>query len=366
MQRIGYLCGSESWGGLEMNQWRNARWMKERGHEVVVFGRNGSELQRYCEQDGLLFVTIDPHKKYYDFSAARKLSHLLKKHTVEHLIIRDVRDMSVSAAAKFWGKHAFRLHYFMEMQLGVSKRNLLHTIRFRQLDTWSCPLHWLAEQVQTLTKISKEKIVVIPSGMELAPLLNAPDKMISRDLLHLPKDGLLIGLAGRFDPQKGQLLLLEAMQQLNRNDIGIVLLGAPTHGEGEEYHQRMLQLIAVSGMTERVYVRPFRKDIGVFYKAIDAFVMASKAETFGMVTIESMACGTPVIGSNAGGTPELLEFGKLGYLFEPLSAKDLARALNEFLDEPQRFDSDLLQETMQLFDHNKVCEAVEVLLSQKS
>lgn len=366
MQRIGYLCGSESWGGLEMNQWRNARWMRDRGHEVVLFGRQGSELQRYCEQDGLPFVAIGQHKKYYDFSAARKLSRLLQTHDVHHLIIRDVRDMSVSAAAKFLGKHAFKLHYFMEMQLGVSKRNLLHTIRFRQLDTWSCPLNWLAEQVRTLTKMPHEKIVVIPSGLELAPLREAPDKITSHCMLGLPSDKLLIGLAGRFDPQKGQLLLLEAIQQLDRKDVGIVLLGAPTHGEGERYHQRMLELIASSGMSERVYVRPFRKDIGVFYKAVDAFVMASKAETFGMVTIESMACGTPVIGSNAGGTPELLQYGKLGYLFEPLSAPDLARALNDFLDEPQRFDRDLLQDAMQRFDHNLVCEKVEKRLYKQN
>lgn len=359
MQRIGYLCGSESWGGLEMNQWRNARWMRDRGHEVIVFGRSGSELQRYCQQDNLLFVPIGKHKKYYDFSAARKLSRLLKTHHVHHLIIRDVRDMSVSAVAKYWGKHPFRLHYFMEMQLGVSKKNLLHTLRFRQLDTWSCPLNWLAEQVRQETRMPHDRIVVIPSGLEREPLQSVPDKITCRQLLDVPSEGTLIGLAGRFDPQKGQLLLLEAVQQLERSDAGIVLLGAPTHGEGEAYHQRMLELIESAGLSKRVYVRPFRKDIGVFYKAIDAFVMASKAETFGMVTIEAMACGTPVIGSNAGGTPELLHFGKLGYLFEPLSANDLARALGEFLRAPDQFSENQLKDAIMLFDHHKVCEAVE-------
>lgn len=365
MQRIGYLCGSESWGGLEMNQWRNARWMRDRGHEVTVFGRLGSQLQQYCEQDNLRFVVIQSHKKYYDFSAGRTLSRLLKTYNIQHLIIRDVRDMSVSALAKYWGKHPFQLHYFMEMQLGVSKKNLLHTLRFRQLDTWSCPLHWLAEQVKTLTRMPQDRIVVIPSGLERAPLLQAPDKTASRKLLELPENGILIGLAGRFDPQKGQLLLLEAIQQLHRNDVGIVLLGAPTHGEGEQYHASMLKLIAAAGLEDRVFVRPFRNDIGVFYKAIDAFVMASKAETFGMVTIESMACGTPVIGSNAGGTPELLQFGKLGYLFEPLSPGDLARALETFLQESGRFSANTLQNAMELFDHQRVCEAIENHFNRK-
>lgn len=362
MQRIGYLCGSESWGGLEMNQWRNARWMQQRGHEVVVFGKAGSKLVSYCEQDQIAFVAIPHYRKYYDFTAAKKLSHLLKEHRIDHLMIRDVRDMSVAALAKYWFSHRFKLHYFMEMQLGVSKRNLLHTLRFRQLDTWSCPLHWLEEQVKTKTRMPHDRIVHIPSGLELAPLQQPLSKEAARTSLDVPQQGILIGLAGRFDPQKGQLLLLEAAQLLPDQSFGIVFLGAPTHNEGESYHQSMLDLIETAGLQDRVFVRPFRNDIPVFYRAIDAFVMASKAETFGMVTIEAMACGTPVIGSNAGGTPELLKFGKLGYLFEPLSGADLALKLADFLNNPGLFSAEKLEEAMQLFDHNTVCEKVEIIV----
>lgn len=359
MQHIGYLCGSESWGGLEMNQWRNARWMLERGHAVTVFGRSGSRLEEYCHRDGIPFVTLKKHRKYYDFKAARTLSRLLKAHHIEHVIIRDVRDMSVCASAKYWFSYPFHLHYFMEMQLGVSKKNLLHTLRFRQLDTWSCPLNWLAEQVKTMTRLPGERICVIPSGLELAPLEAALTMTEARHMLELPETGTLIGLAGRFDPQKGQLLLLKAVLRLPDTPFGIVFLGAPTHNEGESYHEEMLSLIARNGLQERVFIRPFRNDIHVFYKAVNAFVMASKAETFGMVTIESMACGTPVIGSNAGGTPELLQNGELGYLFEPLSEEDLARAIRDFVRQPERFERTRLQKAMQRFDHATVCDLVE-------
>lgn len=366
MQRIGYICGSESWGGLEMNQWRNARWMKQRGHEVIVFGKAGSKLESHCQQDQLTFVAVPSYKKYYDFTVARKLNRLLKEHRIDHLMVRDVRDMSVAALAKHWFSHPFKLHYFMEMQLGVNKRNLLHTLRFRQFDTWSCPLHWLEEQVKTKTRMPHDRIIHIPSGLELAPLQQPLSKDEARSLLDVPQQGILIGLAGRFDPQKGQLLLLEAAKQLPGQSFGIVFLGAPTHNEGESYHQEMLDLIETAGLSDRVFVRPFRNDIHTFYKAIDAFVMASKAETFGMVTIEAMACGTPVIGSNAGGTPELLQFGELGYLFEPLSSDDLAAKLDDFLMNPELFPTEKLEQAMELFDHESVCEKVESVVLKVS
>jgi len=363
MQRIGYICGSESWGGLEMNQWRNACWMQKRGHSVVMFGKKGGQLEDYCKQSSIDFVAIPNYRKYYDFNVAKQLSRLLAAWNVHHLIIRDVRDMSLSASAKFWFKHTFKLHYFMEMQLGVKKTNLLHTIRFKQLDTWSCPLHWLVDQVKSMTKMPHNRICLIPSGLELAPFIKELSQDEARKAMDLPETGLLIGLAGRFDPQKGQLLLLEAVQQLADQSVGIVLLGAPTHNEGASYHQAMLDLIQTAGLANRVFVRAFRKDIAVFYKAIDAFVMASKAESIGMVTIEAMACGTPVIGSNAGGTPELLHSGKLGYLFETGSSKDLATKLAAFLGEPHRFSKKELQDAVQQFDHSKVCELVEKQLA---
>jgi glycosyltransferase involved in cell wall biosynthesis len=364
MLKIGYLCGSPSWGGLEMNQWRNARWMQERGHTVTVFGIAGSQMETACKQTDIQFVPIRKHRKYYDFNAAKRLASVLKILQIDHLIIRDVRDMSVAALSRSWFGWPAHLHYFMEMQLGVKKTGFLHTLRFRQLDTWSCPLHWLEEQVKTMTNLPHDRVVHIPSGLELVPLQQPLSQEEARKLLDLPRETTLIGLAGRFDPQKGQLLLLEAVQKIGRTDFGIVLLGAPTHNEGESYHESMLALIRDAGLEERVFVRPFRDDIATFYKAIDAFVMASKAETFGMVTIEAMACGTPVIGSNAGGTPELLQFGELGYLFEPLSADDLARKIEDFLENPKRFDPSALMQAMESFDHRKVCAAVEERLQR--
>jgi len=362
MQRIAYLCGSDSWGGLEMNQWRNARWMKARGHDVFVLGRANTELQRYCEQDGIEFLAIDKHKKYYDFKAGRKISKLLKEREIHHLIIRDVRDMSVAASAKHFGKNSFQLHYFMEMQLGVKKKGWLHTMRYRKLTTWSCPLEWLEKQVESMTRVPTDKVIHIPSGLELAPLQVPLSQKEARKLLDVPEKGMLLGLAGRFDPQKGQLLLLEAIQQVPDKNVGIVLLGSPTHNEGEDYHEAMLRFIERHNLQDRVFVRPFRKDIHVFYKAVDAFIMASRAETFGMVTIEAMACGTPVIGSNAGGTPELLQYGGLGYLFEPLSSTDLAIKITEFLEKPNRFQPEMLREAMEFFDHGRVCALVELRL----
>jgi glycosyltransferase involved in cell wall biosynthesis len=91
--------------------------------------------------------------------------------------------------------------------------------------------------------------------------------------------------------------------------------------------------------------------------------MASYSETFGMVTLESMACGTPVIGSDSGGTKSLLNEGKLGILFEPKNPQDLAEKLNNALSSNLKFSEKELVNFAEEFDHNLICEKIENLIN---
>lgn len=341
-----------------MNQLRNAIWMHERGHTVYVICLKGSPIAKNAEEAGVPAIFIQKHRKYFDFKRGKELALILQQHQITHLLVRAIHDMSIAVIAKRKVK-SLHLSYFMEMQLGVKKTNFLHTLRFSYFDLWACPLNWLSDQVKTMTRFSHAKIKVIHSGLDLRQFEKELEKKDARQLLELPSDCILFGLIGRFDRHKGQLLLLEALQKCQHKEIGIVLLGEPTRNEGSGYADQMNAFIEEHQLSDRVFVRPFRKDIDVFYKAVDWFVMASKAETFGMVTIEAMACGTPTLGSNAGGTPEILHFGELGVLFESLNATDLAAKMDEITLGKHAIDRKKLIQAAQLFDHNKVCEQVE-------
>jgi glycosyltransferase involved in cell wall biosynthesis len=360
--RIGYLLGSNSKGGLEMNQVRNALWMHQRGHSVFLLCIKGSPAETMANDLGVPVVNIAKHRKYYDFKQGKALAKILLEQQISRLIVRATQDMSVAVIAKRAMKGKLHLSYFMEMQLGVKKTNFLHTFRFRHFDLWSCPLNWLEHQVHTMTKFPKDRTVVIPSGMDLSLFADLPTKTEARRILDLPQDMKIFGLIGRFDVQKGQLLLLNALLECRRKDFGVLFLGEPTHNEADDYYAEMQELIRSEGLEDRVFIRPFRKDIGTFYKAVDWFVMASKAETFGMVTIEAMACGTPTLGSNAGGTPELLKFGELGVLFETLNAKDLALKIEEIMEGKHEIGAEILKQEARRFDHVKVCGEVERVL----
>lgn len=357
--KLAYLCSSTSWGGLEMNHLRNAKWMLDRGHDILVIGIEGSPYHDYAKSLHLPFQVFPLYKKYFDFKAARNLVLILEENEVSHLLIRSTRDMSIVATVKRKMKNKLHTSYFMEMQLGVKKTGIGHTLRFKYIDLWSCPLHWLHDQVKTMTHF-RNALVTIPSGVDLSAFQIPLTKVAAREKLDLPANGNFVGLIGRFDPQKGQLLLLQAMDQCIHQDFSVVLLGEPTKNEGEHYYTEMKSI--VEKKQDRVYVRPYRADIVTFYRAMDWIVMATKAETIGMVTIESLASGTPVLGSNAGGTPEILAGGKGGLLFESMNAKDLAQKIDEIFSTAVRYNPEELQQLVQHFDHHAVCASVEKAL----
>jgi glycosyltransferase involved in cell wall biosynthesis len=358
---IAYLCVSNSWGGLEMNQLRNALWMRERGHRVVLFGLEKSRIIQEAQAQNIDTVHVKQHRKYYDVKRASKLAKLLKNNGVSHLIIRDPKDISLSVTAKRILGNKIHLSYFMEMQLGVKKTDMVHTFRFSGLDLWSCPLAFLAQQVLTLTHYDSEKIQRIPSGMDIEQFADLPSRMEAREKLGLDTKKTLIGLIGRLDPFKGQMLLMDAYDELPeaiKEQLGIVFLGDKMNPDIDNFYPRLTKRVADPKYADNVQILPFRKDVSLFYAAMDATVMASKAETFGMVTIESMACGTPVIGSNAGGTPELIGDNERGILFQTMDKYSLAQAIVKLMND-YAYDPTLLKAYGKNYDHHKVCELVE-------
>jgi glycosyltransferase involved in cell wall biosynthesis len=359
---IAYFCPSLSWGGLEMTLLKNANWMHNRGHRVLIFVQQGSRIHQEAEALEMKVDFVKAHKKYYDFINASRLIKKLKKHQISHLVFSDPKDMSICAMAKTWSTRKFFLAYFAGMQIGIPKRDLLHTLRYNSLDLWSCLLPWLKKQVNELTRFPEVKTKVIPPGLVLEKYFNAPPALEAKQLLKLDVSKKFIGLVGRFDEQKRQLLLLESFNQIkNETSHNLVFLGEPTHGESEDYFEKLKNFVKLNNLENRVHFIPFRKDVETFYAALDVFVMATNSETFGMVTIEAMASGCKIVGSNKGGTVEILNHGELGDLFESGDANDLAKKLMLSITN-ENFDPNRNRQAAKKYDSEIFCDKVEIAL----
>jgi glycosyltransferase involved in cell wall biosynthesis len=356
---LAYLCNTKSWGGLEMNQIRNATWMKERGHDVHVFVLIDSPAYTEALENNLTVHIISKHKKHYDFYNAYKLFKILTKINVNCLIVRSTFDMSIAASVSFFSGRKIKTVFCMEMQLSFPKKQFFRTWRYRYLDAWCCPLNYLKEQVLTNTNMNKDRIFVVPSGIDIQKI-NLIPKSEAREELNLPQCALVFGVLGRIDPKKGHKTIIETWK--NTSDSILLIQGDSESTKHKQYLKEIYAFITQNKLNNRIHFKPFSSNTQFFFNAIDALIVPSENETVGMVTIEAIAYKKTVIGSNSGGTREILSNPQLGYLFEPNSHKDLIKKIKEFEKDKNNFFPQIFSTEIGKYNKDRVCEKMEEII----
>ncbi|MEG1573273.1 MAG: glycosyltransferase family 4 protein, partial [Bacteroidales bacterium] len=313
---------------------------------------------------------ISKRSKLFPLRAAYVMAKKMKKIGSRKLFFCDNKDMSLCCWAKIFNP-SLRLFYQQHMQIGVDKKDWLHTHRYQYLDKWISPLNYLAEEVKQKTNIDPQKIVCIPLGVDIQKLLAGKllTKIVAQSHWHLSTNRPVIGILGRLDRLKNQHIVIEAVHILKQRNIFVDLLivGEPTREKAQQvYAHELIQQVIDSQLESQVSFHPFTDQITNFYKALDLFVMATDCETYGMVTLEAMLCGVPVLASNAGGSPEILQNGKYGSLFQPSNAQDLANKMIYILENKELIiqKAELANEYVSLnFDMNLEVQKIHNLVN---
>jgi glycosyltransferase involved in cell wall biosynthesis len=220
-------------------------------------------------------------------------------------------------------------------------------------------LDYLKEQVLANTKMKKEHVFVVPSGIDLSKIVDFPMEK-AREQLNLPQNTPVFGVLGRIDPKKGQKLVVEAWEHIS--DAILLIQGDLNTKEHREYLQEIYDLVEQKELNNRVVFFPFSSNTELFFSAIDALIVPSENETVGMVTLEALAHKKPVIGSNIGGTKEILSNDLIGLLFEPNSQEDFRMKISEFLISKNRFITEDFRSEVKKYDKNNVCQRMEEIL----
>ncbi|MEO6949108.1 MAG: glycosyltransferase family 4 protein [Ginsengibacter sp.] len=370
MKKIAFLITSKGWGGLEMNTIKLAKQFIQLKYEVSFISAKGTRTHNEAKAVFEKIITIEKPKKHFDFKGARILSGFLKKENIQNVFLTNNRDIEFISLAKRFFYKDLKIVYQQQMQVGVNKKDFIHTLRYKSLHAWISPLKYLKKEVLEKTRIPEEKIKVIPLAIDVNYFANRLyNRKEALQKLNLPDfNEPVIGIIGRIDPQKGQLFVIKAINELNKKNVKIQLLvfGSPTinEKEGEEYYEEMKNYVSTNNMGKYVHFREYTKDIKLFYDSVDIFAMASLSEAFGMVTLEAMASGVVVIGGNKGGTPEILANGKFGLVYELNNVAEFCEKTEWVLFHPQEVKAmtELAkEEVFKNYDERKVAEKIAEL-----
>lgn len=182
--------------------------------------------------------------------------------------------------------------------------------------------------------VSPESVVVIPNGVEPEEFDGVTDAQArafrnSRDI----GDERLVLFVGRICHLKGPDVLVEAALELVSKEIHakFLLVG---YREDSGLAEALEGQIHTAGASHNVKFEELpRPGVLQAIKAADVVVLPSRGEVFGIVLVEGMYCGKVVIGSDAGGIPEVIDDGRSGYLFKNGDSRDLARVLERVIAE---------------------------------
>jgi len=206
----------------------------------------------------------------------------------------------------------------------VERASLARVTRIHVLSDFSAGL------IRKLYRVPSRRIVKIPAGVDLDRFHPPRDRMALRHEVGLPVGRPLLFTLRNLEPRMGLDNLMRAIDLLRRRVPDVLLL----IGGAGSLRRELEAGAAALHLAEHVRFLGFVPDgdLPRYYGAADAFVLPTRSlEGFGLVTVEALACGTPVLGTPVGATPEILAPLDPALLFRDASAEAMAQGLEWFL-----------------------------------
>jgi glycosyltransferase involved in cell wall biosynthesis len=180
---------------------------------------------------------------------------------------------------------------------------------------------------------------VVPPGIRAAAFEGGDPRSL-RQALGVADAAPLVGLVARYDSWKGHHVFLQAAARIRspRPDVRFVMVGGSLNGgqppHVERYRDAVLSRRKALGLEQTVAVLGHRPDVSAVLAGLNVLVCPSEDEPFGMIVLEALAAGTPIVASDSGGPVEILEHGRSGLLFRTGNADALGDAVLRLLDDP--------------------------------
>ena len=198
----------------------------------------------------------------------------------------------------------------------------------------------------------------MPCGVNLE-LFHPADKVSVRKRLGYAPDDIILLYVGRFEPLKGLDRLLEAMTHLqSHTKLRLLIVG----GDGEkapesQYLKEKTKSLGIEGKVtfagriEQEYLPPY-------YNSADVLVMPSHYESFGLVGLEALACGRPVVSAPVGAMERLIKNSRAGKVVKDSLPQSLARGIESVIDFPSLPSADKIRKSVLAYSWSNVAKDI--------
>ncbi len=245
----------------------------------------------------------------------------------------------------FWTLHdknpfsgGFHFSSYEEASYGRLERSIIvkktKTLSFARNLTIVSPSRWLYEESRSSKVLRNFEHHLIPYGLD-TKLFETKNRINSRKLLKFPNNKKIILFVADSleDERKGVRYLADALKFFSDDSLLLVIVGSGSFPNVEN------RIVSLGYIKDKV-------DLSLIYSAVDTFVIPSIEDNFPNTILESLACGTPVVGFNVGGIPDMVLHKFNGFLVDKISGKALADGIKHVLYNPSLYEKDKIRENL--------------------
>lgn len=322
-----HIDTAETWRGGQNQVLLTVMGLRAAGVRAALVAHPQGELRRRAAE-GIDLIPLAPRHEA-DLTAAWRLSRVLRRLRPDIVHAHDPHGVAMASVAVAFNKGLPPPRIVASRRVDFPlKSHAFSRWKYRQVDLFICASEAI-RQILLRQGVEAARAVTVHEGIDLDHVDRAP-RADPHAVFWLPHGVPVVGNVAALVPHKGQRDLIDAAALVLRDvpDAHFLIVG-----EGE-LRARLQARITQHGLGRRVLLTGFRPDVLSLLKGFDVFVMSSITEGLGTSILDAMACRKPVVGTRAGGIPEVVADGETGWLVPVGDPRALAAAIVRLLRDP--------------------------------
>lgn len=321
---------SPNWGGQEQRIYQEMIEMKARGHRMILVTVIDCPLAQKCLEAGVEVHGMHFRNQFFPSNLLRLIKLFLSSRA-DVLNPHSSKDGWLAVlAGRLAGVPCIIRSRHIEVDY---PKKLISQFAFRRLpDHVITTSERIRQRMIQELDVPDDRIETIPTGIDFERFSTA-DRSKLRGELGLTGETKVVGMISVLRSWKGHRYFLEAARKLLDGGLNMEFVIA---GDGPQ-KATIMEQIAGLGLEKNIRLLGHRDDIPEVLKALDVLVLPSTGgEGIPQIILQAHGMSVPVVATRAGGIPEVVENGVTGRLIDPTDAEQLARAITEVFEEPDK------------------------------
>lgn len=359
--RVLYCVETISSGGVEQTRLTLAKNLPKDKFEIKITCSYASgPIAEALQEEGVELIRLGSMKHPFDWNIHKKVQAIIREFKPQIMHGGVFEGNSLTALSGTWMQVPVRI---MEETSDPQNRSAKANWLLRQFSKMVDKVTAISPNVEryllNIAKIERRKVQLINNGVTMPNPISDTQKITLKNELGLAEDTLVLGFVGRlFNDHKRMTDLLEAISLIKQKQIKLLMVGdGRDRGLVEEKIKEL-------GISEQVILVGYQSNTSLYYSIMDIFCIPSAREGFGLVAVEAMLFGLPVIASEVGGLKDVVVDGETGFLVPPRSPESIAEKIQILIDQPQlrkQMGEKGRQRALRHFTAERYCRDVENL-----